>query len=230
MSSTRWRIARDSRRHLAAAKGSAADAFSKKAQKIIDSLQAELVDAFAQIDLHARPHQQKVLDRLALRRDEFDEHRHLVVAATGTGKTVMAALDYARLCEPGRRVRGSCSSRTASRSLNRHGSHSARRFKTPRSARSSLEADLRSATTATCSPWSRPCTTDSRSPGRRVRRHLHRRGPPRCGKDLDRRHSALPTHRARWPHRDPGTGRRHADHGLVRGHLYDGASPVGSHR
>ena len=32
--------------------------------------------------------------------DVHDRHRNLVVAATGTGKTVIAALDYRRLCEP----------------------------------------------------------------------------------------------------------------------------------
>ena len=49
-----------------------------------------------------KPHQRLVLDTLKHRRESFDEHRHLVVAATGTGKTVIAALDYARLCVPGR--------------------------------------------------------------------------------------------------------------------------------
>lgn len=29
-----------------------------------------------------------------------DRHRNLVVAATGTGKTVIAAIDYRRLCDP----------------------------------------------------------------------------------------------------------------------------------
>ena len=29
-----------------------------------------------------------------------DRHRNLVVAATGTGKTVVAALDYRGLCHP----------------------------------------------------------------------------------------------------------------------------------
>lgn len=86
---------------LAEAKGYAAERFGKRAQGVIDQLTDELAAAYAQIEVRARPHQQRVLDTLAARRREFDEHRHLVVAATGTGKTVMAALDYARLCRPG---------------------------------------------------------------------------------------------------------------------------------
>ena len=43
------------------------------------------------------PHQQEILDRLQVEREVHDRHRNLVVAATGTGKTVVAALDYARL-------------------------------------------------------------------------------------------------------------------------------------
>ena len=86
---------------LAEARGYAAQGFSKRAQRTIDKLSDHLAAAYAQIQVRARPHQQRVLDTLAARRAEFDEHRHLLVAATGTGKTVMAALDYARLCPPG---------------------------------------------------------------------------------------------------------------------------------
>ena len=42
------------------------------------------------------PYQQEVLDKLEAERTFHDRHRNLVVAATGTGKTVMAALDYQR--------------------------------------------------------------------------------------------------------------------------------------
>ena len=50
--------------------------------------------------LEVRPfaYQQQMLDELAVERDVHDRHRNLVVAATGTGKTVVAALDYRRLC------------------------------------------------------------------------------------------------------------------------------------
>lgn len=86
---------------LAEARGYAAQGSSKRAQRTIDKLSEHLASAYAQIQVRARPHQQRVLDTLAARRSEFDEHSHLLVAATGTGKTVMAALDYARLCRPG---------------------------------------------------------------------------------------------------------------------------------
>lgn len=42
------------------------------------------------------PYQQEILDRLATERAFHGRHRNLVVAATGTGKTVIAAFDYAR--------------------------------------------------------------------------------------------------------------------------------------
>lgn len=54
-------------------------------------------DALAQaVRLMPLPHQQAALDALAMER-AHGHHRNLVVAATGTGKTVVAALDYARL-------------------------------------------------------------------------------------------------------------------------------------
>lgn len=49
--------------------------------------------------LEVRPYayQQKMLDDLDVERQVHDRHRNLVVAATGTGKTVVAALDYRRM-------------------------------------------------------------------------------------------------------------------------------------
>ena len=41
-----------------------------------------------------------MLESLAVERTVHDRHRNLVVAATGTGKTVVAALDYRSLCPP----------------------------------------------------------------------------------------------------------------------------------
>ncbi len=49
-------------------------------------------------DLQPRTYQQAMLDRLAAER-RHGRTRNLVVAATGTGKTVVAAFDYKRLCE-----------------------------------------------------------------------------------------------------------------------------------
>ncbi|GHJ58839.1 helicase [Nocardioides sp. OK12] len=50
--------------------------------------------------LEVRPfaYQQQMLDAVHAEREVHDRHRNLVVAATGTGKTVIAALDYRRLC------------------------------------------------------------------------------------------------------------------------------------
>lgn len=44
-------------------------------------------------------HQQEMLEELDAARTNRNLHRNLVVAATGTGKTVLAALDYKRQCE-----------------------------------------------------------------------------------------------------------------------------------
>ena len=44
-------------------------------------------------DIYPFPYQQEILDQLAYRRT-LGEHRNLIVAATGTGKTVMAAFDF----------------------------------------------------------------------------------------------------------------------------------------
>lgn len=51
--------------------------------------------------LEVRPYayQQRMLDDLTRAREVYDRHRNLVVAATGTGKTVVAALDYRSLSE-----------------------------------------------------------------------------------------------------------------------------------
>lgn len=44
-------------------------------------------------------HQTEMLEELDASRTNRGDHRNLVVAATGTGKTVLAALDFKRLCE-----------------------------------------------------------------------------------------------------------------------------------
>lgn len=46
------------------------------------------------IDVQPHEHQKKMLEDLELQRVVFERHQNLVVAATGTGKTVLAALDY----------------------------------------------------------------------------------------------------------------------------------------
>ncbi len=49
-------------------------------------------------ELRPEPFQQRLLEQIALSREQ-GHHRNLLVAATGTGKTVMAALDYLALRE-----------------------------------------------------------------------------------------------------------------------------------
>ena len=48
------------------------------------------------VELRPEPFQERLLELIALARQQ-GHHRNLLVAATGTGKTVMAAVDYARL-------------------------------------------------------------------------------------------------------------------------------------
>jgi superfamily II DNA or RNA helicase/HKD family nuclease len=49
------------------------------------------------LDVTPRPHQVRILEELSHEREANGHHRNLVVAATGTGKTVVAGLDYKRL-------------------------------------------------------------------------------------------------------------------------------------
>ena len=59
------------------------------------------------LEVRAYPYQAEMLESLAVERTVHDRHRNLIVAATGTGKTVIAALDYRSLCEPGQQERPS---------------------------------------------------------------------------------------------------------------------------
>ena len=43
------------------------------------------------------PHQREILEKLAVERERHQRFKNLVVAATGTGKTIVAALDFKRL-------------------------------------------------------------------------------------------------------------------------------------
>ena len=49
------------------------------------------------LEVTPRPHQVRILEALTHEREVEKHHRNLVVAATGTGKTVVAGLDYKRL-------------------------------------------------------------------------------------------------------------------------------------
>ena len=50
-------------------------------------------------DIHPYPYQQEILDKLRAEREVRGLNRNLVVAATGTGKTVISAFDYRRFCK-----------------------------------------------------------------------------------------------------------------------------------
>jgi superfamily II DNA or RNA helicase/HKD family nuclease len=49
------------------------------------------------LEVEPKPFQAEMLEQLDAERTIHDRHRNLIVAATGTGKTVIAALDYRRL-------------------------------------------------------------------------------------------------------------------------------------
>jgi superfamily II DNA or RNA helicase len=55
--------------------------------------------SMAGLEVRPYPYQQAMLDQLDVERKVHGRWRNLVVAATGTGKTVVAALDYRRLVE-----------------------------------------------------------------------------------------------------------------------------------
>lgn len=51
------------------------------------------------LEVRPYPYQQEMLEALDAERNAHGRHRNLVVAATGTGKTVVAALDYRGMCD-----------------------------------------------------------------------------------------------------------------------------------
>lgn len=51
------------------------------------------------LDVRPYPHQTQMLSELEFEREYHHKHRNLVVAATGSGKTVLAALDFKRFIE-----------------------------------------------------------------------------------------------------------------------------------
>ncbi len=54
------------------------------------------------LDVRPYPYQQEVLEQLEAQRSIHNRWRSLIVMATGTGKTVVSALDYQRLRRPGK--------------------------------------------------------------------------------------------------------------------------------
>ncbi|MBN1209730.1 MAG: DUF3427 domain-containing protein [Myxococcaceae bacterium] len=79
---------------------------ARDAARFDSAIAAERGEASAEITLvglEVRPfeHQRAMLERLDAERTLHERWKNLVVAATGTGKTVLAALDYARLRKQG---------------------------------------------------------------------------------------------------------------------------------
>lgn len=66
-----------------------------KAEKYFDNNCAEIYT----MDIAPYSYQQEILDKLEAERTVRGFYRNLVVAATGTGKTVISALDYKRFCK-----------------------------------------------------------------------------------------------------------------------------------
>ena len=66
-----------------------------KAEKYFDANNAEMYT----MDIAPYSYQQEILDKLEAERTVRGYTRNLVVAATGTGKTVISALDYKRFCK-----------------------------------------------------------------------------------------------------------------------------------
>lgn len=62
---------------------------------------AELPLELAAFDIRPYGYQQEVLDKLSAEREVHNRWRNLVVMATGTGKTIVAGIDYRRLRESG---------------------------------------------------------------------------------------------------------------------------------
>lgn len=53
---------------------------------------------FFAVDINPYPYQQEILDKLEAERTIRNNYKNLIVAATGTGKTIISALDYKHKC------------------------------------------------------------------------------------------------------------------------------------
>ena len=61
--------------------------------------QGRVTISLSGLQVRPYPYQQEMLDSLDAERAVHGRHRNLIVAATGTGKTVVAALDYRTMCD-----------------------------------------------------------------------------------------------------------------------------------
>jgi superfamily II DNA or RNA helicase len=72
-----------------------AERFRTETERVQRSTAADSM-VLSPLEIRLEPFQERLLELIALSR-ESGHHRNLLVSATGTGKTVMAAVDYARL-------------------------------------------------------------------------------------------------------------------------------------
>lgn len=72
-------------------------------KELKESLNIKMKDenSYAFFDLYPYSHQKEILEDLTLEREEYNSFKNLVVAATGTGKTMIAAFDYKRQIKNG---------------------------------------------------------------------------------------------------------------------------------
>ena len=115
----------------------------------------------------------------------IDRHRNLVVAATGTGKTLVAAFDYQAAAGAAFRIQACCLSPTGARSFHRAWGPIEPFFEMVPSASCSSTVIVQS-TAGTClrrfSLWHRSISSDIAAG--RVRRGRRRRVPSRRGADV----------------------------------------------
>ncbi len=69
---------------------------NKKELKESLNLKGKDEGSYVFFDLKPYSHQREILEDLRLEREEYNSYKNLVVAATGTGKTMIAAFDYKR--------------------------------------------------------------------------------------------------------------------------------------
>ena len=187
----------------------------------IDSLQLSAIDVIP------FPHQREILERLAVERESHHRFRTLVVAATGTGKTIVAAFDYRRLRdELGDRR---CSSwRTGRNCWARASAHSVRCSATARSA-SCTSTDIGQSewrhVFASVQSLAQLDLADLETGG--VRRRDRRRVPPRRSAHLQAAPRSPASEGTSRPDRHARTCGRRERPRLVRRAHRDRAAPLG---
>ncbi len=81
--------------------GQCCERLKKELAKVPDNPFSDFV---LPVEIRPYAYQEEILDRLQAEREIYGRYRNLVVAATGVGKTVIAAFDYKRFKESGKRA------------------------------------------------------------------------------------------------------------------------------